>query len=149
MYIANPEEPMDDWTDPAEWATRISNTATDLTSIRELTIIGSMAAPESTVIKISGGRTAQGLKSRTVSYEIDDTSYDNIDAGRQFDCGGTFLFWFETSSGMLIGGPTGILGTINMDLIVGAETTELIKLVGTVKWDAKIGPMAIDSPIAE
>jgi hypothetical protein len=148
MYIANPEEPISDWTDPAAWAARIDNSGTATTDIRELTVIGDMVAPESTVTKISAGRTSQGLKARTVNFEIDDTSFANIDAGRQFDCGGTFLFWFETYSGQLIGGPDGILGTINMDYIIPRERTEITKLIGTVKWDDKIGPMVIDSPIA-
>ncbi len=148
LYIANPEEPISDWTDPAAWSARIDNDNPATSAIRELTVIGDMVAPESTVLKISARRTYQGLKSRTINFEIDDLSFENIDAARQFDCGGTFLVWFETYDGLLVGGPTGILGTINLDWIIPRERTEFQKLVGTIKWDDKIGPMAIDSPIA-
>lgn len=148
IYIANPEEPISDWTSPSAWATRIDNSDPATTAIRALTVVGDMVAPESSVTKISAGRTYQGLKSRTINFDIDDLSFENIDAARQFDCGGTFLVWFATYDGLLVGGPEGILGTVNIDWIIPRERTEFQKLTGTIKWDAKIGPMAIANPIA-
>jgi len=148
IYIANPEEPISDWADPAAWSARLDDSATGTDKIRTLIVEGDMPAAESSTLAISAGRTQQGKKSFTVNFSIDDLSDENIDAQRQFDCGGTFLVWLETYDGQLIGGPDGISASINMDVIIPRSRDEKQTIQGTLKWQAKISPERIDSPIA-
>lgn len=148
LYVLNPEAPMADWADAAEWSVRLSDDGTGTDKIRTLIVTGDMPAAESTTLKISGGRTVQGVKARTIKFDIDDLSDENLDAARSFDCGGTFLIYAETFDGQLIGGEAGILGSLNLDPIIPRSRDEFQTIAGTVKWDKKIAPARIPSPLA-
>lgn len=148
IYVANPSQPLSDWSDLAAWTPRLDDSGTGDTKIRTLIVQGDMPVPESSTIEISAGRTVQGVKSRTVNFTIDDTSDTNLEAARLFDCGGTFLVWFETFDGQLIGGPDGIKASVNMNAVIPRSRNELQTITGTLKWKAKNAPERIASPMA-
>ena len=47
LYLTAINNPLADWTDAAEWATRIDNSGTDAEDIRELWVKGELPEPES------------------------------------------------------------------------------------------------------
>ena len=135
--------------DPAEWATRLSESAT-LTGdeIREATIMGDLPEPEQSEIPISGDRTAVGVKNFTLAFDIDETNDTNYLMLLNMECNLSFKIWYETSDGMLYGGNDGILATVRVNQIIPRERTELVKLTGTAKWKSQFSPLRVVSPLA-
>lgn len=138
----------DDWTDPAEWAARLSQTSTDADAIREFTVIGDKPKPESTKRKISGGRTVVTGKNHTLNFDIDESNATNHDAVRGHKCIDQVKIWYQTKSGHLFGGNTGITGSIEIDMVLGRAEDDIILYPGSITWDSRDLEERIVSPIA-
>lgn len=145
---SNGENGLTDWTSAAEWLGRLSNSDTIQSAIRTLFVIGSKPKPESQKIKISLGREIVGKKKHTINFKIDELNDENREMQRVLECGGTYLMWFETSSGLLFGDNSGIEVSIESDVIIDEDSGQIIRIEGTLSWEAKFTPKSILSPIA-
>lgn len=148
IYLANDGFPLTDWTDPAEWATRVNNTSTDSNAIRQLTVIGSITKPNQTEKKISGGRTVYSPKEFTLTGRIDDNSDTNYDFMRGTSCNRQYRMWYGILGGKLHGGNEGILASVLAWQEVPEDDQEYATIGFEMKWRAKADPLRIDNPMA-
>lgn len=143
--------PFTDWTDPSEWAARLSETSTTGDDyIRPLTVIGDLPAATNREKVISNDRRVVTGKDRTINFEIDESTDANYDFLRQLECGVTVKrkVWFETMGNKLFGGNYGIdmYLTGNIVLDRGTDGIERYLFIGT--WQSKFSPERTISPIA-
>jgi hypothetical protein len=140
-----------DITSAVGWTDRISETNTPPGSstvtapnlLRQLTIIGDMPAPSPTTRAISGGRTIRTKNTYTLNFEMDDVSDENYAFAQKIQCGkGAYpvKVWPVTKSGKVLGGNAGIVGKMSIDHIFDRGDDGIIRLVGTVTFDADIAP---------
>jgi len=148
IYLANDGNPLTDWTSLSEWNSRIDNTSTGATAIRELTVIGSLPVPEQSETVKSDGRTKYGLKNFTLSADIDDNSDVNYEFVRATGCNRTYRFWFQTVGGKLYGGPEGILAVLKADEDIPNDRNQDAILKLELKWKSQFRPERIPSPMA-
>jgi hypothetical protein len=152
MYVTNLGNPFADITDLAEWAARLSNTSADVDAIRKFHIIGSKPAAESNEKIISLNRTQYGVKRHTYNIRIDETNDENYEAMREFECGGEYLVWPQTSGGLIYGSPedinNGIRASIKLDDVIPESIQDNIEFQGTIKFSHKLHPSRGVSPIA-
>lgn len=152
LYIGTRGEVFADWTQQAEWTSRIDNTNTAAADIRQFRVIGEMPRPESNIKDISGGRKHVGAKSFTLELEVDETNDVNREWVRNNECNGNFAVWFETSNqsgspGLLFGDNDGVQAHIVGDYMIPREESDLHKIMITVTWKSKYTPKSIVSPI--
>lgn len=132
-----------DWTDDAEWVTRIDNTTAmpaspTLAPIRDLFGIGSIADPERPSVRLSRGRTKYGNPKFTFVFNVDDTGDTNWAFLQAIPAGGqAYAVWFATEDRMW-GGNTGVEATIVADFNIPESAEELIKIKVTVTWETTI-----------
>lgn len=149
LYLKNDGNPLINWEDPVEWGTRISNSSTDPTAIRALTVIGSSSAPAVTEKKISHRRTVFSPQEFTLTGNIDDNSDTNYEAARATGCNRNYRFFYATLGGKLYGVPnTGILANLRMWEEVPESEDEYAVIKFQLKWKASFMPSRIDNPIA-
>lgn len=148
IYLANDGFPLTNWEDPAEWATRVSNTNPAPEAIRELVVVGSIADPTVTERKISLGRTVYSPQEFTITARVDDNSDLNYDFARASGCNRQYRVWYATLGGKLYGGNEGILANLRMWEVIPEDDQELATLSVEVKWRNKFSPIRIPNPIA-
>lgn len=133
-----------DWTDDAEWGTRIDNatalpTSPTLAPIRQLFGIGTLAAPDRPELNLSRNRTLYGAPQFTLTFECDDTgdtNWNTLMSGLPTG-GQEYAVWFGTEQ-RLFGGNTGIQATIVMDPNIPNSDEELMTITVTVTWKTTI-----------
>lgn len=148
IYVTNIGNPLVDVTDPVEWALRLDNSDPAPDKIRTLHVIGSKPVPASDEKEISLGRKITSKKSHTVPFKIDETNQINHDFMRSMECGGNYLFWYETSGGLIFGGNDGIVGSFLVDMEIPEAETDFILLTGKVDWKSKFTEERALSPLA-
>ena len=148
IYLANDGYELTNWEDPAEWATRISNTSTNANAIRHLTFIGSLADPTVTEKKISHSRTVYSPQEFTIAGRIDDNSDTNYDFMRGTGCNRQYRMWYGTLGDKLYGGNTGILTNLRMWEVIAEDENEYATLSVQLKWKAPFAPLRITNPMA-
>ncbi len=148
VYLANDGYPLTDWTDPAEWATRINNSSTDASAIRAMTVIASIADPTVTEKKISHRRIVYSPQEFTITGNIDDNSDTNYDFMRATGCNRQYRMWYATLGGKLYGGNTGILTNLRMWEPIVEDDNEYAVLRLQLKWKSRFAPLRIDNPLA-
>lgn len=148
LYLKNDGNALTDWTNPEEWASRISNSSPDSTAIRQLTVIASIAAPTVTEKKISHRRLVYSPQEFTLTGSIDDNSDTNYDAARATGCNRQYRFWYATLGGKLYGGPLGILSNLRMWEEIPESDDEYATIKFQFKWKAAFAPLRIDNPMA-
>jgi hypothetical protein len=149
IFIAKPNAAaLADWTQPAEWATRLSQTSTSGDDyIRKLTVIADKPAPTGNVKEISADRTINVDKTHVINLTIDETNSTNFEFLRQLECGGQVKIWYQTKSGHLFGGNAGIKVTMILDMVLARGTGEIQAFNGTCTWKAKFTEERCVSPI--
>jgi len=148
LYITNLGNPFVDVTNLAEWNSRLAQTGGAADSIRTLHVIGSKPVPTSEEKEISLGRKINSKKTHIVNFSIDETNQTNHDMLRQMECGANFLFWYETSGGLLFGGNDGIEGSFILDMEIPESETEFLVYTGKAEWKAKFTEERTLSPLA-
>lgn len=148
VYLANDGFPLTDWTDPAEWASRIDNDSTADNAIRQLTVIASIADPTVTEKKISHRRLVFSPQEFTIQGNIDDNSDLNYDFMRATGCNRQYRMWYATLGGKLYGGNSGILTNLRMWETIVEDDNEYAILKLLMKWKAQFPPLRIDNPLA-
>lgn len=147
IYLTGIGQGLSDWTDAAEWATRLDNaTEDDNTKIRTLFVSGDQPPAESNETEISLCRTVYSEKDFTINFDIDETNITNNDMMRRLECGGTFLMWYAAGQYMY-GGTDGIEVQINVNNNITRGCNELNLISGTTKWQAKHHPEKIVNPL--
>lgn len=149
VYLANDGYPLVNWADPAEWATRISNSSTDANAIRHLTVIASIADPTVTEKKISHARTVYSPQEFTITGRIDDNSDTNYDFMRATGCNRQYRMWYGTRGSKLYGGNNGILTNLRMWEVIPEDDNEYATLSLQLKWKQQFAPLRIDDPMAD
>jgi len=139
LYFTRYGDSLTDWSSNAEWLGRLSNSVAlpvspTLAKIRTLFGIGSIAAPERTLIPISRRRTVAGVPKYTLTFNVEDTGDVNMafvnlipQAGQQYAA------WFGTEE-RLFGGDAGVLMTLFADPIIPESIDELMKIQVTLSW---------------
>jgi len=149
LFVAKANTPaFSDWTQPTEWAARLDNTASGDDKIRQLTITGDKPQPTSNTREISGGRSQVTDKTHVVNITIDETNQINHDFVRYMECGGQVVIWYQTKSGHLYGGNSGITGVnLVLDLVLNRGADEIQTYTGTATWRSKFTEERTVSPI--
>jgi len=147
IYITGLGHGLSDWTDAAEWATRLDNsTEDDDSKIRTLYVAGDQPPAESNEAEISLCRVVYSEKDFTINFDIDEVNITNNDAMRLLECGGQFTLWYATPEYMY-GGTDGIMARVNMNNNITRGCGELNLISGTVKWQHKHHPEKIANPL--
>jgi hypothetical protein len=149
VYLAKGiAEAFTDWTEPDEWATRVSNSSTTGDDyIRVLTVIGDKPEPTVAEREISAGRKVNVLKTHVVNYTIDESNAINHELLRSLECGGSYKVWYETKGGLLFGGNEGIDASVFLNMVLNRGTDEIINLNGRIEWKNKFTEERTVSPI--
>ncbi len=148
IYVTNIGNPLVDWNDPIEWQSRLNDAATAADDILTLHVIGSKPVPAGTEKEISLGRKVVGKKTHILNFKIDETNLPNHEFLRTNECGGSYLFWYETLEGKLFGSTDGIVASMLLDMNIGESADELIQNEGKLEWKAKFTEERTDSPLA-
>jgi hypothetical protein len=147
IYVTGLGNGLVDWTDAAEWATRLDDdTLNDNTLIRTLIVKGDQPPAESTEYEISNCRVFWGEKKFTVNFDIDETNITNYDFMRQLECGGLFTVWYATDNYMY-GGTDGLDVTITLNNSITRGCQEMNLMTGNMKWNGKFHPEKIENPL--
>jgi len=148
IYITNLGNGLADWTDLAEWTSRIDNDGVLVGDIRELWVSGELPEPEKNIIEIDNDREVSSPMSFNLTAEIFDNGEDSInyDAIRWLQCGGRKLMWYAAGL-YLYGGTDGIECDIIADHIITKGNKEINKLQIIAKWDSKHSPERIANPM--
>ena len=148
LYITNIGNPFIDVTDLIEWNARLDNTGLLPEAIITLHVVGSKPVPTSEEKEISLGRKVTSKKAHTTPFKIDETNATNHEFLRSMECGGNYLFWYETSGGLLFGGDDGIKASFILDMEIPESEADFIQLTGKADWKAKFTEERTISPLA-
>lgn len=148
LYVANDGNPLTNWTDPNEWAVRLSETSSATNAIRALTVRGSLDVEFGEKVRISGGRFAFLPSTYTLTAQVDDNNATNYTFMRSTGCNKAYRVWSETSDGDLYGGNEGILVILQgrEPISDDPESFRALEFVG--EWTANLAALRIPSPIA-
>lgn len=138
-----------DWTQAAEWGTRISANSTDPDAIRELNVVADKPKPEATKKTISGNREIVTGKKHTINFDIDESNAINHEFVRGTKCVKTVKAWYGTIGGLLFGGNSGIAAQMEVDMTLGRNQGDIILYQGTLTWNAMDLEERCTDPVAE
>ena len=146
LYLTAVSNPLSDWTDAAEWATRIDNSGVAASDIRELWVKGELPEPERTNTEIDNDRDVWSPMKFTMPVTVYETNLINYDFVRQLQCGGEYLMWWSAGENMY-GGTDGIEVNVKASHIITLGSKEANTIVLEVTWDAKHNPERITNPL--
>lgn len=150
IYLTNVGNPLTDWTNPAEWAGRISDDSTNTDAIREIPLIGTLEVEEGEQIVVPGNGFAFGKKTFTLGGNVYDNNNTNYTWLRSLGCNKPFLMWFKSVDGKhLYGSNSGVLSTGvilngNEPFTDDRESFRTFALQGI--WQNQLLPLRIDAP---
>lgn len=126
----------EDWTQPFEWVTRLSETSHDRNAIRPISVVGDKPAPNATNVRISLDRTQTVQKEHTVNatmYEVNDTNHAFVMAIKN----GRYLkMHYETTGGYMFGGNGGIMARVTVNMILPKGQGEIMMYQVTITWNS-------------
>lgn len=146
--------------DPAEWAARLSQSATPPVGtaakdmIRQLTVIGDKPAPTETLYAASNNRSVTIDRPRAVNVTIDETNNSNYDLMRYTECGIGLpgKFWY-VAGGYLYGGQSGVKKGLNgqkpvlkLNQVLDRGVEAVATFAGTVTWGNPMSERRVPSP---
>lgn len=147
LYIAKADAiAFADWTDPAEWATRLSQTLQVGNEIRKIIVIGDKPAAQSNILNVSKKRKKKVDASHVLNFDIDDLTQDNYDFARDMQKGYQVRAWYKNRGGNMFGGNEGVLAYLEINPVLG-RGDEIEKLVGSLSWNSVQDPERVTSPI--
>lgn len=145
IYVA--DTGMTDWTDSAEWSSKL-NQAGGATNIIKIEGSFTLAEPEREEITGLFGRTKLRKGTYTLEGFTDILTTENVTAARTFQCGeGARLIGFETDDEAEIWGYSeqDITVTINADIVMPGGT-EAAQITYSMSWESKFAPEFIAKP---
>lgn len=147
IYLTAIDQELADWTDLAEWTSRLDDSGTDNPAdIRDFHVSGELPKPEFNLVKISLDREVEARKKFSLTAMIDEYNTTNYDAARNMQCQGRYLMWF-TAGDYMYGGTNGIEVNIAINPLIakGNEEINLIEMV--LSWYADFHPERIENPL--
>jgi hypothetical protein len=146
LYMTALNNPLSDWTDAAEWATRIDNSGTNADDIREWWVSGELPEPERNVTEIDNERDVSSPMKFTMTLQVYETNLTNYDAVRFLQCETKVLIWYSAGEN-LYGSTDGIEANIiaSHHITKGPREANIIQLL--VTWDAAHNPERITNPL--
>lgn len=117
-------------------------------TLKRLTVIGEKPAPADNKVTISGNRTVQGARDHVVNFTIDETNSVNHKWVQRIECGGSYPFWYITSSGKMFGGVTGIEGSFSGSVVIPKDRKSLMTIEGSATWNSKFTEDRTFSPLS-
>lgn len=147
LYATNVGYPLEDETDPTEWADRMALPPNDPSKIIRLIVNAEKPDAEVPEVVASHGRTAYGTPKHTVQGEIDEVSDENYEFMRAIRCGKTIKFWYKLFGGKAYGGPSGVDASFKVGHIIPKSAQELVNMPFTLKWDAQFDPCVFEHPL--
>jgi len=146
VYLCAINNPLSDWTDASEWATRIDNSGGLPSDIREFWVSGELPEPERTSTEIDNERDVWSPMKFSITLQVYESNLTNYDAIRFLQCGGEYLMWFSCGNNMY-GSTDGVEVNIKADYIItkGAKEANYFQLV--ITWDAEHLPERITNPL--
>lgn len=136
-----------DWTQPDEWALRVSETEMDMDTIRPLTVIADKPAPAKTVKEISGGRKFTTRKDHTINFTIDEVTDTNHAFIQYIENTKRFKMWYETQGGFMFGGNNGITVEMSGDMELQRGAGNIQVYNGILTWISQLTESRCISPI--
>lgn len=136
-----------DWTQPAEWTERMSETDMGIDAIRCLTVIGDKPAPASTKKDISNGRKKITRKDHTINATVDEVTDANHAFLQAVESGVRYKMWYETAGGFMFGGNNGIAIEISGDMVLARGAGEIQLYQYIITWTSPNTESRCISPI--
>lgn len=136
-----------DWTQPDEWTTRISETDAGANAIRALTVIGDKPLPNAPKKLISSGRYVIPRKEHTVNFTIDEVSDANHDFMQAVENNKRYKMNYETMGGFMFGGNQSIECEVNIEMVLARGAGEIMVYQGTLVWVSPNTEERCQSPI--
>lgn len=149
IYLGNQGNPFTDWTQLAEWTTRIDNDdAATVTAIKELHVIGDKPATEKNKVDFSQNRSVYTSPKHTLNIRIDETGDENYALLQwlETNAGQTVSLWYQAGK-YLYGGNDGIPAILTLDDIIPESSEELNTFNGAATWEGN-HPERIVNPMA-
>lgn len=149
VYLGNSGQPFLDWSDLAEWNTRLDNDdVVDAAKIRTLHVIGDKPASEKTKIDFSQGRSVYTDPKHSINLRVDETGDENyaLILWLEENAGQTVALWYQAGK-YLYGGNMGVSATLTLDDIIPESDEELNTFNGVASWEGK-HPLRILNPMA-
>lgn len=144
-----------DITDPAEWATRLSNTSLDPDAIRTLNVVGDKPAATATEVELGADKMATINKTHVLNLIVRETGDTNYNLLKTIECGANFKIAYALGK-YLFSGDDGT-GNTNNDLIevnikmndqASNNYSDPYEFAITVTWKDKFHPFRQTNPIA-
>lgn len=136
----------EDWTNPVEWAQRISEDSMCADAIRAMYVIGDKPIPASLRALISMDRKKTISKEHTVNATIDEVNDTNHAFVTEMK-GKYYRLWYETAGGYMFGGNDGIIASIDADMVLARGLGEIMVYLLTATWKNLRTEDRIASPI--
>jgi len=133
--------------DLAEWTARLAETAGDIDSIREFTVMADSPAPDQTVVELSNKRKARTPSTFTLNIDVDELSDENYEFMRTTHCNQQYKLWYATDDHMY-GGNTGMDVDFFLNYLIERGSKSQQKMSGTATWESKFPPQRTDNPFA-
>lgn len=148
LYIANVGNPLVNWTDPAEWASRISDDSTDADAIRAIPVLGTLEVEEGDQVPVPGNKFVYGKKTLTITGQVYDNNNVNYEWVRSMGCNKQYAVWFRSEDGQhLYGGNAGIETVVQGSEAFAEDRTTIRTFAITMTWQAQLIPLRIANPL--
>ena len=154
IYLMNEGYPFTNWTDPAEWAARLSMDSSDPNAVRRLTVRGTLDVEPGDRTRIAGGRFIPLPATYTLTGLVDDNNQINYDFMRALSCNRPLRAFFQTTDGDLYSGTGANGGNLGIAVVMtGYENItddfeSFRPLMVEGEWQSVAAPLRIPSPIA-
>lgn len=131
-----------DWESKEDWEEVIDNGDTVNSSGKYLTGIGSVDAPDKTIVTIAKGVQEITIRTYTLLLEVFNLSDAQYEFLRSIQCNpNNFTFWMENAGSHLFGGEEGISPTLtDVDFPLASAENDMEKATLTIQWRATCDP---------
>lgn len=148
LFIAKADAiPFTDWEDAAEWASRLSDTASvSGNEIRRLIVIGDKPAAQSVMLTVSKKRKKKVDATHQLNFDVDDLTQKNYDFALAMQEGRMVRAWWKNRGQNMFGGNEGVLAFMEINPVSG-RGDEIEKLIGNLAWNSVSDPERVASPI--
>lgn len=132
------------------WADVIDNSDLTDVKIKQLSVIGTIAAPERPEIIMPAQTKIQGVGTYSARFEVRSLSDGIYDYLQKLQCGGVKPnIWYTSLGGYMYGQNDGIETTsitVNFIKESGEEAYDYAEIL--IEWRSKTDPLRIDNPLA-
>lgn len=147
LYVSNVGYPLTDWTDPAEWASRISDSSTDPDAIRAIPVLGTLEVEQGDQVPAPGNTFIFGKQTFNIAGSVYSNNNINYDWMRSTGCNKPYAMWFRSEDGLhLYGGNSGIQLVLQGSEPFAEDRTTVRTISIAGQWQAQKAPLRIAAP---